>query len=46
MFPFLKKAPFLYPVCWVLRLFRGVLFHNKAFKTQMRAVLGLNRDKR
>ena len=46
MFPFLKKAPFLYPVCWVLRLFRGVLFHNKAFRTQMRAVLGLNRDKR
>ena len=45
MFPVLRKAPFLYPVCWVLRLFRGVLFRNKVFREQFKGALGLNDGK-
>ena len=45
MFPVLKKAPFLYPVCWVLRLVRGVIFYNRTFREQMKGVLGLNKGK-
>ncbi len=45
MFPVLKKAPFLYPICWALRLFRGVLFRNKVFREQMKGALGLNNGK-
>ena len=43
MFPILRKAPFLYPACWVLRLLRGFILHNKTFMAQLEAVLGLNK---
>ena len=45
MFPVLRKAPFLYPVCWVLRILRGVLFRNRVFREQLKGALGLNRGK-
>lgn len=42
-FPILKKAPFLYPVIWVVRLLRGVFLRNEKFRAQLKASLGLGR---
>ena len=43
MFPILRKVPFLYPACWLLRLLRGVFLRNKVFRVQLKAALGLNK---
>ena len=45
LFPVLKKAPFLYPFCWALRLARGVFLNNKRFRIQLKAALGLDKEK-
>ena len=45
LFPILKKAPFLYPLCWALRMFRGVVLRRKQMKTQLRTALGLPEKK-
>ena len=44
LFPFLKKLPFLYPFCWVLRMFWGLLFYRKQMKNQIKAALGLKKE--
>ena len=41
VFPLLRKAPALYPVFWVGRLARGVLFRRKRLQLQMKGVLGM-----
>ncbi len=41
VFPLLRKAPVLYPVFWVGRLARGVLFRRKRLQLQMKGVLGM-----
>jgi len=45
LFPILKKAPFLYPFCWVLRIVRGLIFSNRKARGEIKGALGLNRGK-
>ncbi len=39
LYPVLKKAPFLYPVFWVLRLLRGLFQYNQIVMTELKAIL-------
>lgn len=42
-YPVLKKAPFLYPLCWLSRLFiRGLFLRRKQFLSQLKALLNWN----
>ena len=41
LFPVLRKAPFLYPFCWAVRMTRGFLIRRKQMKAQLGAALGL-----
>ena len=45
LYPFLKKAPFLYPLCWVMRNLRGVFCRRREMKAQMKAALGMSKKK-
>ena len=38
-FPVLKKAPFLYPFFWVIRLFRGIFYRRKKVFLEVRSLL-------
>ena len=45
MFPILKRKPYLFPVCWLLRLLSGILFYIRLLWRKLKAALGLGKKK-
>lgn len=43
-FPVLKKAPFLLPFCWVIRVFRTLFFRRSSLKKQYEELKRLNSE--
>jgi hypothetical protein len=38
-FPILRKLPFLYPVFFIIRLFRGLFFRREKFMAQLKGAI-------
>ncbi len=43
-YPFLKKAPILLPIMWVVRIFTSLVFNRKRVQTNLEDVASLNKD--